>query len=90
MLIELAIDEYIHIVELRLKFTGDNSVTYEYSTEHNNDRGETRYTFGKADYEVVQYVYADKKGDFFFACAGEWIMQNTNRKHIPKCPLIAL
>ena len=54
MLIELAIDEYIHIVKLRLKFTGDNSVTYEYCAEHNNDRGEIRYTFGKADYEVVQ------------------------------------
>ena len=37
MLIELAIDEYIHIVELRLKFTDDNSVTYEYCADHNND-----------------------------------------------------
>ena len=90
MLIELAIDEYIHIVELRLKFTDDNSVTYEYCADHNNDWGKIHYTFGEVDYDVVQYVYADKKGDFFFACAGEWITQNTNRKHIPKYLVIAL
>lgn len=90
MLIELAIDGYIHIVELRLKSADNNSVIYEYCADHNNDWGEIHYTFGKADYDVVQYVYADKKGDFFFACAGEWIMQNTNRKHIPKYLVIAL
>lgn len=90
MLIELAIDEYIHIVELRLKFTDDNSVTYEYCTDHNNDWGKIHYTFGEVDYDVVRYIYADRKGDFFFATAGEWITQNTNRKHIPKYLVIAL
>ena len=58
--------------------------------DHNNDWGKIHYTFGEVDYDVVQYVYADKKGDFFFACAGEWITQNTNRKHIPKYLVIAL
>ena len=37
MLIELAIDEYIHIVGLRLKSADDKSVTYEYCADHNND-----------------------------------------------------
>lgn len=90
MLIELAIDEYIHIVELRLKFTGDNSVTYEYCADYNNDWGEIHYTFGEDDYDVNSYVYADKKGDFYFASAGEWIMKNANRKYIPKYMVIAL
>ena len=84
MLIELAIDEYIHIVELRLTSADNNSVTYEYCADHNNDWGKIHYTFGEDDYDVVRYIYADKKGDFFFASAGEWIMQNTNRNHIPK------
>ena len=39
ILIELAIDEYIHIVELRLKSADDKSVIYEYCTAHNNDWG---------------------------------------------------
>lgn len=56
MMIELAIDEYIHIVELRLKFVDDNSVTYEYCADHNKDWGEIHYTFGEDDYDVVQYV----------------------------------
>ena len=34
MLIELAIDEYIHIVELRLTSADNNSVTYEYCGDH--------------------------------------------------------
>lgn len=90
MLIELAIDEYIHILELRLKFVDDNSVTYEYCADHNNDWGEIRYTFGEDDYDVIRYVYADRKGDFFFAAAGEWLMHHTNIKHIPKYVIISL
>ena len=77
MLIELAIDEYIHIVELRLTSADNNSVTYEYCVDHNNDWGEIHYTFGEDDYDVVRYIYADKKGGFYFAAAGEWIMHNT-------------
>ena len=90
ILIELAIDEYIHIVELRLTSADNNSVTYEYCADHNNDWGEIHYTLGEDDYDVIRYVYADKKGDFFFACAGEWIMQNTNRKHIPRYMVVSL
>ena len=90
MLIELAIDEYIHIVELRLKFVDDNSVTYEYCADHNNDWGEIHYTLGEDDYDVIRYVYADRKGGFYFALAGEWVMHNTNIKHIPKYLVIAL
>lgn len=84
------ISDYHFLKELRLKFTDDNSVTYEYCADHNNDWGEIRYTFGEDDYDVVRYIYADRKGDFFFATAGEWITQNTNRKHIPKYLVIAL
>ena len=90
MLIELAIDEYIHIAELRLKSTDNNSVTYEYCVDHNKDWGEIHYTFGEDDYDVNRYIYADRKGDFFFAAAGEWIMSNTNKKHIPKYVVISL
>lgn len=90
MLIELAIDEYIHIVELRLKSTDNNSVTYEYCADHNNDWGKIHYTFGEDDYDVVRYIYADRKGDFFFATAGEWIMHNTGRKHIPRYMVVSL
>ena len=90
MLIELAIDEYIHIVELRLKSTDNNSVTYEYCADHNNDWGEICYFFGEDDYDVVRYIYADRKGDFFFATAGEWIMHNTGRKHIPRYMVVSL
>ena len=84
MLIELAIDEYIHIVELRLKFVDDNSVTYEYCADHNKDWGEIHYTFGEDDYDVVRYIYADKIGGFYFALVGEWVMHNINKKHFPK------
>ena len=90
MLIELAIDEYIHIVELRLTSADNNSVTYEYCADHNNDWGKIHYTFGEDDYDVKRYIYADRKGDFFFATAGEWIMHNTGRKHIPKYMVISL
>lgn len=90
MLIELAIDEYIHIAELRLKSTDNNSVTYEYCVDHNKDWGEIHYTFGEDDYDVNRYIYADKKVGFYFVSAGEWIMQNANRKHIPKYVVISL
>lgn len=90
MLIELAIDEYIHIAELRLKSADNNSVTYEYCADYNNDWGKIHYTFGEDDYDVLRYIYADRKGGFFFAAAGEWIMHNTNRKHIPKYKVISL
>ena len=90
MLIELSIDEYIHIVELRLKSADNNSVTYEYCADHNNDWGEIRYTFGEDDYDVVRYIYADRKGGFYFATAGEWIMHNTGRKHIPRYMVVSL
>ena len=63
--------EDFHVVELRLKFTDDNSVTYEYCADHNNDWGEIRYFFGDDDYDVNRYIYADRKGDFYFAAAGE-------------------
>ena len=90
MMIELAIDEYIHIVELRLTSADNNSVTYEYCADHNNDWGKIHYTFGEDDYDVVRYIYADRKGDFFFATAGEWIMHNTGRKHIPRYMVVSL
>ena len=48
------------------------------------------YELSKDDYDVIRYVYADKKGDFFIASAGEWIMKNTNREHIPKYMAISL
>ena len=90
MLVELAIDEYIHIVELRLTSADNNSVTYEYCVDHNNDWGEICYFFGEDDYDVKRYIYADRKGDFFFATAGEWIMHNTGRKHIPRYMVVSL
>lgn len=90
MLIELAIDEYIHIVKLRLTSADNNSVTYEYCADHNNGWGKIHYTFGEDDYDVVRYIYADRKGDFFFATAGEWIMHNTGRKHIPRYMVVSL
>lgn len=90
MLIELAIDEYVHIVELRLKSDDDKSVVYEYCADHNKDWGEIRYTFGEDDYDVNRYIYTDRKGGFFFATAGEWIMRNTNIKYIPRYMVISL
>jgi len=88
MLIDLAIGEYIHIVEFRLKEKTKTSVTYEYCADHNNDWGEIRYTFGEDDYDVIRYVYADKKGGFFFAAAGEWIMNVSQFENYPKRKLI--
>ena len=80
--------EYIHIVELRLTSADNNSVTYEYCADHNNDWGKIHYTFGEDDYDVVRYIYADKKGGFYFASVGEWVMHNINKKHFPKYMII--
>ena len=88
MLIELAIDEYIHIVELRLKEKTKTSVTYEYCADHSSDWGEIRYSFDDDDYDVTRYVYADKKGGFFFASAGEWIIRQAEYEKFPKHKLI--
>ena len=62
-----------------------NTVSITTTTE-----GENCCTFGEDDYDVIRYVYADKKGGFLFAYSGEWIMQNTNRKHTPKYMVIFL
>ena len=88
MMIELAIDEYIHIVELRLTSADNNSVTYEYCADHSNDWGEIRHTFGEDDYDVVRYIYADRKGDFYFAAAGEWMIRIANEKSVSKYAVI--
>ena len=88
MLIDLAIDGYIHIVELRLKEKTNCYVIYEYCADHNNDWGEIRYDFGEDDYEVTRYVYADVKGGFFFAPAGDWIMSQAKRNGFSKRKLI--
>ena len=88
MLIDLAIGEYIHIVEFRLKEKTKAYVTYEYCSDHNNDWGEIRFIFGADDYDVIRYVYADKKGGFFFAAAGEWIMNLSRIENYPKRKLI--
>ena len=87
-LIELAIDEHIHIAELRLKSADNNSITYEYRADHNNDWGEIHYTFGEDDYNVVRYICADRKGDFFFAAAGEWMIRIANEKSVSKYAVI--
>lgn len=88
ILIDLAIDEYIHIVELKLEEKTESTVTYEYCVDHSNDWGEIRYTFGDDDYDVTKYVYADKKGGFFFAAAGEWIMRQARYGQFPKRKII--
>ena len=86
----LFIQHHIHIVELRLTSADNNSVTYEYCADHNNDWGEIHYTLGEDDYDVKRYIYTDRKGGFYFAAAGEWIVYNANRKHIPKYMVISL
>ncbi len=88
MFIDLAIDEYIHIVGLRLKEKTKIAVTYGYCVDYNNDWGEIQYTFGDDDYDVTKYVYADKKGGLFFAAAGEWIMQHARYEQFPKRRII--
>ena len=88
MMIELAIDEHIHIVELRLTSADNNSVTYEYCADHNNDWGKIHYTFGEDDYDVNRYIYADRKGGFYFATAGECMIRIANEKSVSKYAVI--
>ena len=88
MLIELAIDGYIHIVELRRKKNTKTNIVYEYCADHNNDWGEIRYTPGDDDYEVTRYVYADKKGGFFFAAAGDCIVRQSEKEKFPQAVVI--
>ena len=88
MLIELAIDGYIHIVELRRKKKTKTTIIYEYCADHNNDWGEIHYTPGDDNYEVTRYVYADKKGGFFFAAAGDWIVRQSEKEKFPQTVII--
>lgn len=90
ILIELAIDEYIHIVELRRKKKTKTEIIYEYCADHNSDWGEIQYILGDDDYDVTRYVYADKKGDFFFAAAGDWIVRQAAREQFPQIKLIPI
>ena len=88
ILIDLAIDGYIHIVELGRKKKAKTEIIYEYCTDHNNDWGEIHYTPGDDDYEVTRYVYADKKGAFFFAAAGDWIVRQSEKEKFPQTVVI--
>ena len=90
ILIELAIDEYIHIVELRRKKKTKTEIVYEYCADHNNDWGEIHYTPGDDDYDVARYVYADKKGGFFFAAAGDRIVRQATREQFPQTVVIPI
>lgn len=83
---ELSKDENGNSVKLLRK----GKVYIDLAADHNNDWGEIHYTLGEDDYDVILYVYADRKGGFYFALAGEWVMHNTNIKHIPKYLVIAL
>ena len=84
ILIDLAVDEYIHIVELRRKKKSKTEIVYEYCADHNNDWGEIRYTPGDDNYDVTRYVYVDKKGGFFFAAAGDWIVRQAAKEQFPQ------
>ena len=90
ILVELAIDEYIHIVELRRKKKTKTEIVYEYCADHNNDGGEMHYTPGDDDYDVTRYVYADKKGGFFFAAAGDWIVRQATKEQFPQTAVIPI
>ena len=90
ILVELAIDEYIHIVELRRKKKTKTEIVYEYCADHNNDWGEIHYTPGDDDYDVTRYVYADKKGGFFFAAAGDWIVRQATKEQFPQTAVIPI
>lgn len=90
ILIELAVDEYIHIVELRRKKKTKTEIIYEYSADHNNDWGEIHYISGDDDYDVTRYVYADKKGGFFFAAAGDRIVHQAAREQFPQTVVIPI
>lgn len=90
ILVDLAVDEYIHIVELRRKKKTKIEIIYEYCADHNNDWGEIRYTPGDDDYDVTRYVYADKKGGFFFAAAGDWIVHQAAKEQFPQTVVIPI
>ena len=90
ILIELAADEYIHIVELRRTKKTKTEIVYEYCADHNNDWGEIHYTPGDDDYDVTCYVYADKRGGFFFAAAGEWIVRQAAKEQFPQTVVIPI
>ncbi len=38
--------------------------------------------------KFVRYIYADRKGDFFFAAAGEWMMRTANEKSVSEYVVI--
>ena len=90
ILLELAVDEYIHIVELRCTKKTKTEIIYEYCADHNNDWGEIRYTPGNNEYDVTRYVYADKKGGFFFAAAGDWIVRQASKEQFPQTAVIPI
>lgn len=90
ILIDLAVDEYIHIVELRRKKKTKTEIVYEYCADHNNDWGEIHYTPGDDDYDVTHYVYADKKGGFLFAAAGDWIVRQAVKEQFPQTAVIPI
>ena len=90
ILIDLAVDEYIHIVELRRTKKTKTEIVYEYCADHNNDWGEIHYTPGDDDYDVTRYVYADKKGGFFFAAAGDWIVRQAAKEQFPQTVIIPI
>lgn len=90
ILIDLAIDEYIHIVELQRKKKTKTEIVYEYCADHNNDWGKIYYTPDDDDYDVTLYVYAAKKGGFFFATAGDWIVRQAAREQFPQTAVIPI
>lgn len=90
ILIDLAVDEYIHIVELRRKKKTKTEIVYEYCADHNNDWGEIHYTPGDDDYDVTHYVYADKKGAFLFAAACDWIVRQSAKEQFPQTAVIPI
>ena len=90
ILIDLAVDEYIHIVELRRTKKTKTEIVYEYCADHNNDWGEIHYTPGDDDYDVTRYVYADKRGGFFFAAAGDWIVRQAAKGQFPQTAVIPI
>ena len=90
ILLELAVDEYSHIVELRCTKKTKTEIIYEYCADHNNDWGEIRYTPGNNEYDVTRYVYADKKDGFFFAAAGDWIVRQASKEQFPQTAVIPI
>ena len=65
-------------------------IVYEYCADHNNDWGEIHYTPGDDDYDVTHYVYADKKGGFLFAAAGDWIVRQAAKEQFPQTAVIPI